>query len=451
MSEEKLSLFYPLQDGFSEAILLTRWNNSSTKHAYKNGFIRPKKGCITVSDRPSSSNPHRDSRRDAPHGHQEVSSPQRKSASSRHVTMWPFKRQTDQASTSSGLDKGKQLMSEARELGKNDDISDEWQKRFDKVAVGYKDVLRKINDNEKDIEEYFSPVEKEFRETNGKERKQHIEELEKEFIMVKELHEEVGDLLKNNKAENGNEAKEGKGTEELQELRIKFLEVLDAKIKNSSDKKETFGSWTRTIDRLYTDRELIKEGYYDAVGRDMFMIHNPTSITDRKPDEVKEEHCKGNDQIYKLLTSICDSLYPEFEERKRLGGLRAQIESIERRYREHQSNADGISVVSMRTRETAEYSDLLLKEVQRCIDQGEQVKQLRQEAKNLRQGLEKYSSYAGELEDPQQRLGNLRSAYKNVYAIEAIFKGYDKQKRRKRLSQILRLGRRGQPEQRRES
>jgi hypothetical protein len=445
MSEEKLSLFYPLQDGSSETTLLTRWHNSSTKYAYKSGIIRPKKGSITVDYHPSSSN----SQRDTSHGrHQDVPSPQRKPTSSRDVTMWDVQRerlnrQTDQASTSSALDKDKQLISKTREVSENDDISDEWQKCFDKVVVGYKEVLRKLNDNEKVIEEYFSPLEKEFIKTNGKEQKQYIEELEKEFGVVKELHEKVGDLLKNNKVENGDKAKKGKEVEEeLQEFRIKFLKFLEAKIKNSSDKKETFGSWAGIMDRLYSDRELIKEGYYNVVGRDIVMVHNPIFIINENPDKIKEKYCNKNDQIYNILTSICDSLYPEFKEQELLRELRARIEDIERHHRE-QHNADGISVMFMRTQEIAKYSNLLSKEVKRCIDQGEQVEQLRRETKKLYQGLEKYSRHIGVIEDPQQRFENLQMAHKNVYDLNAIFKEYDKQKKREKWLRRLSFGRRG--------
>ena len=160
-------------------------------------------------------------------------------------------RQTDQASMSSGLDKGKQLMSEGREARENDDISDEWQKRFKNVVAGYDDFLRKLNGKEEEIKEYFSRSEEEFLRKNGNEQKQHIEELEKDFGMVTKLHENVEGLFQNSKAENGDEAKKGKEVgEELQDLRIKFLGFLKAEIENSSDKKATLHSWFRITEQL---------------------------------------------------------------------------------------------------------------------------------------------------------------------------------------------------------
>jgi hypothetical protein len=404
-----------------------------------------------VDYRPSSSNSRRDSQMDTSPNHDRQEASSSRSARSRHVTMWGLwlgqpNRHTGQASTSSGLDKGKQLVSEGREVRGNDNSSDELQKQFNNILAGYEDFLRKLNGKEEEIKEFSSRSEKEFLEKNGEEQKQYIEELEKDFGVVKKLHEEVEGLFENNKSRNGYEAKESKEVEkELQDLRIKFLGFLKAEIENSSDKKETFHSWTRIIDGLYHDRELIKEGHYDAVGRDMAMILTPTSIIDREPGEVKAVHCKGNDQIYKLLISTCDSLYPEFKEQKLLRELRLRIFGLEGSY-----GRAGINVMYMNTQETARYSGLLLKEVQRCINQGEQVEELRQEVERLRGGLSKYSRFAGELDDWEQRGENLGTAWRNVYAIDGIFKKYDKQKRREMLRRIVTLGRRSQPEQRRE-
>lgn len=183
----------------------------------------------------------------------------------------------------------------------------------------------------------------------------------------------------------------------------------------------------------------------------MAKLYTPIYIIDRKPDEFKAEHCEGNDQIYKLLTSTCDSLYPEFKERKLLIELRSRIEGIESDYKQRGYNADGISVLFMKTQETALYSGLLLKEVQRCINQGEQVEQLRQEAKQLRRGLQKYSRDIGCFEDIEQKSKNLGTAWQNAGAIDDIFKKYNDQKRLEMLLRMVTLGRRGrQLEQRHE-
>jgi hypothetical protein len=246
-------------------------------------------GSITMVDRASSS--RRDSSASLPN---------------RDITRILFRQSSDhQASTSSNLPETTRLGSESRER-QSSDGPDQLQKRF-------QDLLAELENSPHVSKETLEKYKQEFQgKSNESERKEYIEDLEKQL----EIDKVLGNIFFINKSEN-----------ELTADRKFVLDFLSAKIQNSSDtrdKRKIFEVWRHAIDYYCMDHsELLKDNSYRTVAKDM--MHCDKIDRDQIQELIHEDDYQGPKHIvHDAITAINESLYTEQERVQLLAQNRAE-------------------------------------------------------------------------------------------------------------------------------
>jgi hypothetical protein len=275
---------------------------------HKSGFIRPGKGSIPMLDRPRDRSSHRN-HQDAPP----------RSARSHHVEEWKHLRDqqnslTDQqASTSSGLDKGKQIVSEDREHGQNNDIL---LKRF-KVCLAecriyQKDTLKKDNKEFDNIESEMLEI---FEKLNPSEKEEFVEMREREYRQRQpekygtpeqlEIDKKLGYLLKDRE-------------EQWIDIRMAVLEFMEKKIAGDFDaKREIFHNWGVEIDQYCRNHKNMNESFFNYIMKGLRFC-NETSTANAR-DHFSKNAGYNNEQLCDKIISINTSLYTDQERAQLLG------------------------------------------------------------------------------------------------------------------------------------